>query len=64
MKENARISCSKKNAKESSLHGGEMKPEGTLKPQEWKKSNSNDKYLDKYNRLCFPLKFFNICMTD
>lgn len=34
MKENARISCSKKNAKESSLHGGEMKPEGTLKPQE------------------------------
>lgn len=34
MKKNERISCFKKIAKESSLDGTEMKPEGTLKPQE------------------------------
>lgn len=37
MKENERINCSKKHAKESSLCGGEMKPEGNLETSGMKK---------------------------
>ena len=53
--------CFKRNAKEGFLGRREMIAEKTLELQEWK--NRNGKYLDKYKKIFFPLKFSKLCIS-
>ena len=50
------------NAKESYSGSREIIPEENMELQKYRKYKGNGKYWDKYKRLFFQYKFFNICM--
>lgn len=61
MKEN-RISCSNRNAKKKFFGWKRNDTRRNLETSGMKEEQQKQ-YLDEYARLCFPLKFFKICVT-